>query len=91
MRLAVIGSRTFINQTLIYKYLDAFNSKCKVDAVVSGGAKGPDSIGESWAKQQNIPTKIFLPEWKIYGKSAGFRRNKDIINFCDVVIAFLGW
>jgi len=31
---------------------------------------------------------IFLPNWKKYGKSAGFRRNHDIIQSATHVIAF---
>ena len=56
--------------------------------VVSGGAKGADSLGEEYANANNIPTKIFLPDWDKYGKSAGMLRNSDIINEAEIVVAF---
>ena len=85
MKLAIIGSRTFDNYKLLKEELQPY--KDKITLVISGGAKGADSLGESWAKENNIPTQIFLPDWS-KGKGAGFERNKDIIKNCDVCIAF---
>jgi hypothetical protein len=56
--------------------------------IVSGGANGADKLGELFAKKHNIETIIYKPDWKKYGKSAGFLRNHDIINAADNVIAF---
>jgi hypothetical protein len=86
MKLAIVGSRTFNNRQLLESILD--KHKNKVTLVVSGGAKGADSLGESWAINNNIPVKIFKPDWKKYGKSAGMIRNEDIIKECDICIAF---
>jgi hypothetical protein len=88
MKLAVVGSRTFINQRLIFDMLDKLHSNFPVTLLVSGGAKGPDSIGASWAKSHNIPTQIILPNWDKYGKSAGFKRNITIVEESDWLIAF---
>ena len=89
IRLAVVGSRGFNNARQLYKVMDKIiaENDYNVIEIVSGGAKGPDSFGESYARIHNIPTKIFLPDWKKYGRSAGFRRNVDIIENCDVCIA----
>lgn len=35
----------------------------EIAEVVSGGAKGADSLGESWAKNNKIPVKKFIPNW----------------------------
>jgi hypothetical protein len=56
--------------------------------LVSGAAKGADSLGEKWAIENQITTLIFPANWKKYGKQAGFIRNVDIIKNCDYVIAF---
>lgn len=88
MKLAVIGSRNFNNKECLYKHLTQFNSQCPISEIVSGGAKGADSLGFDWAVNHNIPTKIFKPDWAKYGKGAGFIRNKDIINNSEYVIAF---
>ena len=86
IKLAVIGGRDFNNKALLTKTLDEIRDKISV--VVSGGAKGADKMGEDWATENNIPTKIFYPDWKKWGPSAGPRRNELIINECDECIAF---
>lgn len=84
MKVAVIGSRTFNDYELLRQTL----SKLEITLVVSGGAKGADSLGEEYANANNIPTKIFLPDWEKYGKSAGMLRNSDIINEAEIIVAF---
>jgi hypothetical protein len=84
MRVAVIGSRSFND----YEKLKEVLSKIDITLLVSGGASGADKLGEQYANEHNIPTKIFLPDWEKYGKRAGFLRNSDIINECELVVAF---
>ena len=86
MKLAIIGSRTFNNYGLLQETLEQYKSK--ITLVVSGAAKGADSLGERWAIKNNIKTLIFPADWEKYGKRAGFIRNEDIIKNCDAVIAF---
>ena len=86
MKIAVVGSRTFDDYNLLKETLDKFYPK--VTLIVSGGAKGADSLAERYAKGEGIPTLIFKPDWKKHGKSAGFVRNKDIVSAADTVIAF---
>jgi hypothetical protein len=84
MKVAVIGSRDFND----YEEVKQTLSTIKITLLVSGGAKGADSLGERYAKEHNIETKIFLPDWEKYGKKAGFLRNTDIINEAELIIAF---
>jgi len=86
MKLAIIGSRTFNDYNLLVSTLEQY--KPKITLVVSGAAKGADSLGEKWAIKNNIKTLIFPADWEKYGKRAGFIRNEDIIKNCDCVIAF---
>jgi len=86
MKLAIIGSRTFTDYQLLKEKLDLHKSK--ITMVVSGGARGADSLGERWARDNKIPTCIFLPDWNKFGKRVGFIRNEDIIKNCDICIAF---
>ena len=44
--------------------------------LVSGGAKGADQAGETWAKDHQIAIEQYLPDWNRDGKAAGFIRNK---------------
>jgi hypothetical protein len=88
MKLAIIGSRTFNDYKLLCEKLNNINSIKKITLIVSGGANGADKLGEKYAKENNILTKIFLPDWKNFGKKAGYLRNIDIINESDCVIVF---
>lgn len=84
MKIAVIGSRTFVDYDLLKRALKPHS----IDLIVSGGAKGADSLAERYAKDHNIETLIFKPDWEVYGKRAGYMRNIDIVDSCDLVIAF---
>ncbi len=84
MKIAVVGSRTFDNYELLCLELD----KLEVTEIISGGAAGADSLGEKYAVECEIPIKIFKPDWNRYGKKAGMIRNSDIVDNCDILIAF---
>jgi aspartate aminotransferase-like enzyme len=92
MNLAIVGSRSLKSslparvtaQDIIRNYL----RDGKFTKIVSGGAVGPDKWAEEVAEQFNIETIIYKPDWNTYGKSAGIRRNVDIINSADFVLIF---
>jgi len=85
MNLAIVGSRTFNDELLENEIL---KSNLNIIRIISGGAEGADILGEKFANKHKIPTTILKPEWHIYGHSAGYKRNRDIINACDICIAF---
>lgn len=87
IKLAVIGSRRFENYSRVSNILGGLYKNLNITHIVSGGARGADSLGERWANAHNVPTIILKPDWSI-GKSAGFKRNIDIIKECDICIAF---
>ena len=89
MKLAIVGSRTFSNYGLLAETI--FNKLCPLDfitKIVSGGAKGADSLGVDFAENNNISTLTFPAEWNKYGKRAGYLRNQTIVDNCDMVLAF---
>ena len=88
IKLAIIGSRDFEDFALLEREVLAHFDVADISLIVSGGARGADKLGEVFAKKYKIETLIFLPQWDVYGKSAGFRRNKDIVENADVVMAF---
>ena len=85
MKLAIIGSRIFLDYELLKQEVDKLSD---IEMIISGGAKGADSLGVRYAKEKGIKYIEYLPEWNKYGNSAGFIRNNDIINNCDCVLAF---
>ena len=58
------------------------------DTIVSGGANGADTLAKRYAIEHSLNYKEYLPDWKTYGKRAGFIRNQDIIDNSDFVFAF---
>ena len=88
MNISIIGSRSFNDYALLKETIDKEFENKEISLIVSGGAKGADSLGEKYAINNGIAVKIFLPDWKKYGRGAGFVRNKTIVENSDVVVAF---
>lgn len=88
MKIAVVGSRTFSDYILLKSVLNLAAKYGFVTEIVSGGAQGADSLAKKYAQEHNVSYKEFPAQWDIYGKSAGFIRNKLIVEYCDMVIAF---
>ena len=85
MKVIIAGSRTV---TRFDDVLDAvFKSGFVIDEVVSGGAAGADKFGEDWAAVNSTPIKRFYPDWSQYGRSAGPRRNRQMAEYADALIA----
>ena len=86
---AVIGSRNFLDRKFVFEILNRFIKKYpSVRFIVSGGAVGPDLLSESFARKNNLSRLVFRPEYKKYGKFATFKRNFEIIDAAEYVIAF---
>jgi hypothetical protein len=56
--------------------------------IISGGARGADTLAERYAKEYSIPFELFKADWNKYGKAAGPTCNSEMIDRCDEVIAF---
>ena len=86
MKYIIAGGRDFDNIYIMAQALDQFEKD--ITEVVSGTARGADSIGEQWARGRDIPIKKFEPNWEQYGKSAGFIRNSEMGAYADAAICF---
>lgn len=85
MKTIIAGSRSINSLNLVYKAVK--DSSFIITEVVSGGARGIDSLAVVFAKQENIPYIIMRADWDRYGKSAGFRRNGEMANYAEALIA----
>ena len=85
MRIAVVGSRNAPENiaALIAAHLPRGTSE-----IVSGGAAGVDTAAAEVAKQLSLPITTFLPDYDKFGKSAPLKRNEQIIEYADEVLAF---
>ena len=104
MILGIIGSRKFgatkdpdlqiwvtskEHRKMITDHLDEIKKLKQIDEVVSGGAKGPDSHGELWARANGIKCKIYVPRtWEHDFETAAFLRNTKIAERLDILISF---
>ena len=82
MKVAVIGSRGLMLNDFS-KFLPPETME-----IVTGGARGIDTCAEKYAKQNGIYVKVFLPQYEKYGKCAPLKRNIEIIDYSDIVLAF---
>ena len=82
MKIAVVGSRGLkVND--LGRYLPA-----GVTEIVSGGARGIDTCARKYAEKNRIKLTEFLPQYEKYGRSAPLKRNLQIIDYADLVLAF---
>lgn len=82
----VAGSRTFQNYSLLCKELDKI--KEQIGEIVCGEARGADTLGCTYAYDNDIKVKEFPADWERYGKSAGFIRNDEMAAYADKAIIF---
>lgn len=85
MRVIIAGSRDFDDYGLLKRTLDGL--PFEVDEVVSGGARGADSLGERWGEKRKLPITRFPANWEL-GKRAGPERNEKMAKYGDCLVAF---
>lgn len=75
----VVGSRGFTDYKYMEEKLDHMlsNQNGKV-VIVSGGARGADTLAERYAKEHEMQCMVFRAEWDKFGKSAGYIRNRKM-------------
>lgn len=84
----VTGGRDYDDFAMIADVLDALNP----DLIVQGGASGADMLAYSYATAREIWVAEYPAEWDKYGKSAGPKRNIQMLEaYPDaIVVAFPG-
>lgn len=87
MRVVIAGSRSVGESEDAYARLKAamYELPYKPSEIVSGGATGPDRLGERFASEHGIPVRRFVPDWDGKGKGAGFLRNGDMAVYASDV------
>lgn len=81
MKVAVIGSRN-LNVKKISHFIPAATTE-----IVSGGAKGVDTAAKKYSDEYGCKYTEFLPDYKKYGRAAPLKRNDEIIDYADMVVA----
>ena len=81
MKVAVIGSRNLTNVE-ISKYIPE-----NTEEIISGGARGIDTLAEAWADKNGISKIIIKPEYEKFKRGAPLKRNEKIVELADIIIA----
>lgn len=85
MKTVIAGSRTVTNYDLVTKAV--LDSGFNVTEIVSGCARGVDSLGERYAVEHRLPINLFPADWNKHGKSAGPIRNQQMAEYAEALIA----
>lgn len=79
MVVCIAGSREITEYKLVCAAVDA--SGFRISEVVSGHARGIDSLGERWALDNAVNAKIFKADWKKHKRAAGPIRNEKMAKY----------
>lgn len=90
-RVLVTGSRTWRAPEQICAALDALLAQHADMVVVHGACKeGADAVADRWAIRNWVSVERHPAEWRRYGRSAGYRRNAEMVALgADVCLAFI--
>lgn len=80
MKLLIAGSRH------IQSYDLTPHIPAGVSLIITGGAKGVDTLGEVYAREHGIPTLTVKPVYEKYGRAAPIRRNEEMVDMADAVL-----
>ena len=103
MKVIIAGSRNITDYTKLLNAIKVFiQTKGFITEVISGGAKGIDSLAVTFATNEEIPCKVFKADWKnlnapmasikrnqfgFYNARAGLDRNTRMAEYGEALIA----
>lgn len=89
MKVIIAGGRDFNDYELLRTSCDKILSSVEGEIeIISGTAKGTDSLGIQYAKERGYKLKEFPADWDAHGKAAGYIRNKQMAEYAEALIAF---
>ena len=92
-KVIICGSRDFDNYELLKTKCDNILKNKKESGediiIVSGCARGADSLFFFFAKENGYEVLKFPANWNKYGKKAGYLRNEQMAEEANACIAFL--
>lgn len=90
-RVIIAGSRAITDYNYVKQQsLLALSKKQQTHTIeiVSGGARGVDTLGEQLATEIGAQLTRFPAAWNTFGKPAGFLRNEVMAWYSDALISF---
>lgn len=89
-RVIIAGGRYFSDYELLKEKCDEFlqDKTSEEIVIISGHASGADSLGERYAQEKGFKIETYPADWDKYGRAAGPKRNAQMANIANALIAF---
>lgn len=93
-KLIVAGGREFNEYLTLSQAIDNLANGTYADkavSIVSGMARGADELGVRFAQEHGVTLHKFHANWRpngVYDNGAGHKRNRDMGDFADGLLAF---
>lgn len=88
IKLLICGSRNFNNYEVLKKSILSLGLSMKYVMILSGAARGADTLAIQFAEELGLQYKLFPALWEKYGRSAGMIRNSQMIELATATVAF---
>lgn len=92
VRVIIAGSRTFNDYNKVVKAACEYLNPNDDITIISGAAKGADTLGELFADRNGLSLVKMPAKWDLYGKRAGYLRNEEMANYAaegrGILLAF---
>jgi len=90
-KVIIAGGRDFNDFPTLHATMDKLLEKQREThniTIISGGARGADTLGEKYAQLHHFKVIKMKADWKKHGKSAGFVRNNEMLKITQGVVCF---
>ena len=87
MKVIIAGGRDIEDMDLLLDALRSSGIIHQITEVVSGMARGVDSLAVQWASKFGLPVTPFPANWDLHGRAAGPIRNKQMADYSEALIA----
>jgi hypothetical protein len=80
-RIIISGSRDGVLEKDVHSVIDELIKEYgKNITIITGGARGVETIADTYAEKRGLRTEVFLADWKKYHNGAGMVRNRQMLN-----------
>ena len=87
-KVIVAGCRDFYDYAFLESRLDCLLSQLPNPTIVSGGARGTDTLAIRYANARGLKLEVFPADWNKYRKAAGHIRNREMALHSTHLVAF---
>jgi hypothetical protein len=88
MRILVCGSRTWKDEGLVRGAVIGLGGD---RTIITGGARGPDSMAAQVAQELGFDLETYYPDWKRWGRGAGPIRNQLMLEKGEPGVVYAFW